>query len=532
MVSRRSFLGSAVAVAGATVGFSTLSLPTAMAAPGGTPGSTPEVILRPGDARYAQLAGRGYNSRFAATPDEIWLVHNAAQVEKAVDQAISQGQRITVRSGGHCFENLVDDPHFRLLVDLSEMRSVTFDPEMNAFCVQAGARLGEVYQALYEGWGVTVPGGVCPEVGVGGHVSGGGYGPLSRRYGLVVDHLHAVEVVVAGRGGKARTIVATRNAGDPHRDLWWAHTGGGGGGFGIVTRFWFRTPGATGPARSLLPKPPARVRKTVVSWPWDGLTEQGFTRLVRNHGAWHAANSAPGSAYATLHSSLQLNSSVVGSVQLEIRMDATLAQTPALHDRYIRAVSAGVGVEPTIDITEGNWLELALVPTPSYGEYTRQKSMGGHLRKPLNTRQIAAVYRSLTDSTHYGAGMVYLAAYGCRINTVASSATAIPQRDSIFKLWYSNNWADPAHDEVEVNWIRTLRTNVHGATGGFPVPNGQQDGGYINYPDIDMRDPAQNTSGVPWYSIIWKDNYPRLQQVKNTYDPHNVFRHGLSLDPL
>jgi len=70
-----------------------------------------------------------------------------------------------------------------------------------------------------------------------------------------------------------------------------------------------------------------------------------------------------------------------------------------------------------------------------------------------------------------------------------------------------------------------------GFLGGFPVPNGRQDGGYINYPDVDMRDPVQNTSGVPWYSIIWKDNYPRLQRVKNTYDPKNVFRHALSLDP-
>ncbi|XMA39260.1 FAD-binding protein [Streptomyces albogriseolus] len=58
-----------------------------------------------------------------ATPDEIWLVHSAAQVEKAVNQAVANNQRVTVRSGGHCFEGLVDDPQFRLLVDLSEMRA-------------------------------------------------------------------------------------------------------------------------------------------------------------------------------------------------------------------------------------------------------------------------------------------------------------------------------------------------------------------------------------------------------------------------
>ncbi|MEU3984573.1 FAD-binding protein [Streptomyces sp. NPDC026672] len=510
------------------MGFAALPSTAARAA---TARVAPEVIVRPGDARYAELAGRGYNTRFVATPDEIWLVHSAAQVEKAVNQAVAGNQRITVRSGGHCFEGLVDNPQFRVLVDLSELKGVTFDRTMNAFAVEAGARLGEVYKALYEGWGVTVPGGVCPEVGVGGHVSGGGYGPLSRRFGLVVDHLYAVEVVVADRGGRARTVIATRDADDPNRDLWWAHTGGGGGGFGIVTKFWFRTPGATGGPSSLLPKPPTRMRKTIVSWPWAQLTEANFTRLVLNHGAWHAANSAPGSAYAAMHSSLQLHSSFAGTVELEIRMDATLANTDKLHDDYIGAVNAGVGVQPTVDITEGTWLEIALEPTASYGAYSRQKSVGGHLRKPLTVTQVGAVYRSLTDLSHSGVGLVYLAAYGCRINTVSPSATAIPQRDSVMKFWYTNNWSEAAQDDSEVNWLRTLRRNVHSATGGVPVPNAQQDGGYINYPDIDMRDPAQNTSGVPWYFLYWKHNHPRLQRVKDTYDPKNVFRHALSLDP-
>ncbi|MEV0321976.1 FAD-dependent oxidoreductase [Streptomyces sp. NPDC050658] len=533
MVSRRRLLGSAIAATGAATGF--LPAASAAAAPAGPTGPTGPTgargaVVRPGDARYAELAGRGCNTRFVASPDEIWLVRSAGQVEQAVNLAVSRDRRITVRSGGHCFDRLVDDPEFRVLVDMSEMKGVTFDAGMNAFVVEAGARLGDVYRALYEGWGVTVPGGVCPEVGVGGHVSGGGYGPLSRRFGLIVDHLYAVEVVVAGRN-RARTIVATREPDDPHHDLWWAHTGGGGGQFGIVTRFWFRTQGATGGPSSLLPKPPARMRKTVVAWPWAGLTEAGFTRLVTNHNAWHAANSEPGDRSAVMHSSLNLYSTIVGSVQLEIRMDATLPDTDQLHDDYIAALSAGVGVEPKVDVKEGGWLEIILEPSVSQPGYTRQKSIGGHMRAEFDERQIVAMHRSLTDPKHANVGLVYLAGYGCAINEVASSATAIPQRDSIMKLWYSAVWPDPAHDEAEVEWLRTLRKNVHGTTGGFPVPNGRQDGAYINYADVDLRDPRQNRTGVPWYEIVWKGNYPRLQRVKNTYDPRNVFRHALSLDP-
>jgi aclacinomycin oxidase len=525
MISRRSFLGSAVAAGGAAAGL----LPASgVAAAPTTHRHGRTTIVRPGDPRYAKLAGRGYNTRFVGSPDEIWLVRNADDVERAVNRAIACDKRITVRSGGHCFESLVDNPQVRLLVDTSEMRRVTFDRRMNAFCVEAGARLGDVYRALYEGWGVTVPGGTCPEVGVGGHVSGGGYGPLSRRYGLIVDHLYAVEVVVAPRGHKARTIIATREPDDPHRDLWWAHTGGGGGGFGIVTRFWFRTPWATGGPRSLLPRPPSRMRKSVVSWPWDGLTEANFTRLVTNHNAWHAANSDPGSPYSVMHSSLSLFTWLAGRVDLEIRMDATLPDTDRLHDDYIAALSEGVGVEPTVDITEGTWLDIILEPTVT-NEFTRSKSTGGHMRKVFTEDQIAAMYRALTDPNHFGGGFVYLASYGCAINTVAPAARAIPQRDSILKLWYCTVWDEPVLDEAEIEWLRALRGSVH--AGGFPVPNDRQDGGYINYPDVDIRDPGQNRTGVPWYRIIWKDNYPRLQRVKNAYDPRNVFRHALSLDP-
>ncbi|MFB9965549.1 FAD-binding protein [Sinosporangium siamense] len=97
-------------------------------------------------------------------------------------------------SGGHCFENFTADPAVRMLLDLSPMDAVGYDAGRRAFAVQPGAPLGHVYRTLFKGWGVTIPGGGCPEVEAGGHFAGGGYGPLSRRYGSVVDHLYGVEV--------------------------------------------------------------------------------------------------------------------------------------------------------------------------------------------------------------------------------------------------------------------------------------------------------------------------------------------------
>ena len=147
-----------------------------------------------------------------------------------------------------------------VIIDTSLMTGVRHDPDMRAFVIDSGTTLGEVYRRLFLDWGVTIPAGESPYLGLGAHVSGGAFGFLCRQHGLAADHLYGLEVVVVDADGTARSVVATREPSDPNRDLWWAHTGAGGGNFGIVTRCWFRSPGATGtdPAR-LLPKAPESV---------------------------------------------------------------------------------------------------------------------------------------------------------------------------------------------------------------------------------------------------------------------------------
>jgi aclacinomycin oxidase len=532
-VTRRQLLGSA-AVAGAAAATGLVDSPAAAApGPSGVAAEYPEVVVRPDDPRYAELVTRGYNRRFTGTPEQVQLVYTPEHVQRALERAVRNGKRVTVRSGGHCFDGLVDDPRFQVLLDVSEMKRVYYDPGLKAFAVESGATVYDMFKTLYLGWGVTVPAGVCPTVGVGGHVCGGGYGPLSRREGLTVDHLYAVEVVVVDGDGRAHTVVATREPDDPHRDLWWAHTGGGGGNFGIVTKYFFRSPGASGtiPGR-LLPRPPARLLSSWVNWSWEGMTEADFSRLVANHAAWHTANSEPGTPYASLHSSLHLNRVAVGALMLEIRMDATLPNAARLFDEYIAAVSAGVSVQPMAFSWEGLWLENStdlgwVDPTGS----ERGKTKGGNMRKPFTESQVHTIYRALTDPANQGQGKVYVAAYGGQINTVSPTATAVAQRDSLFKVAYSAQWADPAEDAAQLAWIRALYRDVHAATGGVPVTNESQDGCYINYPDVDLKDPAWNTSGVPWSTLYYKQNYRKLQRVKATYDPRHVFRHALSVEP-
>ncbi len=102
--------------------------------------------------------------------------------------------RITVRGGGHCYENFSSGNHGGVIIDMSGMQGVRLD-RAGLVCVEGGATLWNVYETLLRDYNLTLPGGSCYSVGAGGHIVGGGYGLLSRLHGLTVDYLAAVDVV-------------------------------------------------------------------------------------------------------------------------------------------------------------------------------------------------------------------------------------------------------------------------------------------------------------------------------------------------
>ena len=327
----------------------------------------------PDDPRYADLLRRGFNKRFAGRPDYVRLVGSTEQVVDAVHDAVRDKLRVAVRSGGHCLEGLVADPAVRVVIDTSLMTDVYYDPEMGAFAIEAGATLGEAYRKLFLGWGVTIPAGESPDIGVGGHVLGGGFGFLCRQHGLAADHLYGVEVVVVDEAGTARSVVATREPSDPNRDLWWAHTGGGGGNFGVVTRYWFRSPGASGTDPAwLLPKAPDSVLAFRAAWNWDDIDEAAFTRLVRNFGDWCERNSDADSPYAKLYSMLFLAAPPVRQTRDERAVDrrgrgrAAVRRAPGRDQRWRRRAP-----HPRRRENAPGW-PLPSIPSPSCSRRARR----------------------------------------------------------------------------------------------------------------------------------------------------------------
>jgi FAD/FMN-containing dehydrogenase len=473
----------------------------------------------PDDPRYQTLV-RGFNRRWVGTPTYVELCHDPDHVRDAVQRAVDAGLRITVRGGGHCYEDFVSGNHGGAILDLTPLDGVYRDQETQAYCVEGGATLWNVYTQLYKRYGVTLPAGSCYSVGAGGHIAGGGYGLLSRLHGLTVDHLDAVELVHVDADGRARLRTVRRDSPDPDdRLLMWAHLGGGGGNFGVVTKFWFSDP----------PAAPGDAHLLTLGWDWKKLDHDSFATLVRNYGDFLAANSAVGSPYAGLFALLHLSQRSAGQVGLTAQY---VGDQPKLLLEFAAAMSADLpppspltvrlgyhGLpRPSTQVQTMPWL-FATQTLNGSGPNQRGKYKSAYMVAPFPDRQISAIWDALTKPSHANPqALLQVDSYGCQVNAVATGATAVPQRTSIMKLQYQTYWTHPSEDEANLAWIRGFYEEMYGPSG--PVPDGTMDGCYVNYPDVDLAD---------WQQLYYQGDYAELQRAKARWDPGDVFNHRQSI---
>jgi aclacinomycin oxidase len=494
---------------------------------------TPDRIT-PDDPRYSTVVDKRFNKRFSAAPDYVRLARSTDDVAAAVANAVREDRRLVVTSGGHCLEGFVSDPEVKVIVDVSAMKRVAFDAQRAAVVVEAGATVGETCRALAESWGVVVPLGEYPGIGTGGHVAGGAFGFLCRQLGLAADYLHAVEVVTVNADGRTEVVVATREASDPNRELWWGLTGAGGGNFGVVTRQWFRSPDATGadPA-TLLPRAPESMTTFRAEWSWADLDRTAFSRLVRNHGAWSERTAAPDSPYASLWTLIALPRQQLGKIV--VRGVSTAGDAAARQfDDFLATLGEGIVAAGNREQTRMSWLAFALDPFPDMFTMppggVSSKMKDALLRRGLTDRQIDVAYDYLTRTDHdVMGGMLGMASYGGAINRVAPDATASAQRDAILDMACNIGWMDPRDEAKNLAWVRAFYRDLFADDGGVPKPGEAYAGTFINHPDVDLLDPAMNTSGVPWHQLYFRGGYARLQRVKARWDPRDVFRHALSI---
>ena len=441
-------------------------------------------------AAYA-TARVSFNERYdAVRPLAILRAAGKADVRQSILWARKHGIRIRARSGGHSYAgySTVEDG---LVIDLSALDGIAVDKPTQTASIGAGAQLIDVYDRLAKAGG-TIPAGSCPTVCVGGLALGGGVGFASRKLGTTADNILALTIVTAD--GRVLTCDRSR-----HADLYWACRGGGGGNFGIVTSFRFRV------------HPVTQASYFVLTWPWSSMDEVVAT--------WQRfAPDAPDGLFSICRLATGRSQPTVQAFGQFFGGEAALvALLKPLRD--VPGASLVTGTSSYIDLMK-RWagckmltLDECHVGPP--GELTRERfaAKSDYVAKPLPPGGRATLKAWLEKRQGQGGGAAILDSYGGAINRAAPGATAFVHRRELFSIQYYAAIASGAGDASALAWLRGFRAAMRPFTSGFA---------YQNYIDPDL---------VGWERAYYGSNYARLQRVKSTYDPDNVFRFRQSIRP-
>jgi hypothetical protein len=447
-------------------------------------------LVRSGDPTY-DAARLLYNTRFdGVRPLAIARCATVEDVRECVRFARTYRVPLAVRSGGHSYGGWSTGRG--LVIDVGRMSAI--DVQSGRVTVGAGARLIDLYDAVAVR-GQGIPAGSCPTVGVTGLTLGGGFGVLSRAWGLTCDHLVAAQIVTAD--GRVRDCDDTRD-----EDLFWALRGGGGGSFGVVTSLTLRTHPSTDLAIGFM------------SWPW--------TRATAVVSAWQAwMSGAPDALWSTLH--LQ-----TGAQGPEVTMHAVLTGTAADLAARFNTLVAATGVPSYREQGVRTYRDVMLIEAGCLGRSLSQCHLVGatpdgvlgretyvaksaFAQRPLTNEAIAALVdgiAALAGGSGVGGGAVLLDALGGAVSRFAPDATAFPHRDAFAVAQLLGSWgaaAPAAVADATQSWLRDLYARARPLIGR---------GAYVNYADPELTD---------WEDAYYGANYARLRQIKAKYDPDRVF---------
>jgi FAD/FMN-containing dehydrogenase len=498
------------------------------------------------DPRYATLR-RSRNLRWneadGEAAAEIELCESAEQAAEALQRAVNAGMRPTVRSGGHCYEDFVVNNPGGLILDLSLLKKDASPGDGARYRISAGQELGEVYVDLFKRHGVTIPGGSCYEVGAGGHITGGGYGVLSRLHGLTVDWLSAVEILTVDSKGH----VTLRRVDKQHEpDLFRACCGAGGGNFGVVTGFLF----------DRLPPAPVEVANAHLSFDWAGMTEDNFTSILLAFGDYWAQRGCERDTWG-LFAALALTHASSGRMNVSLQFcnpdgrcddlkpveefldrfqdfDPAHRRVATPGDQRFAARSPGARQQAgRYSMDQLMWLDATIGDSGS-GHDGRAAYKSSYMKQNFTRAEAKCIYKHLTRTVpgvDLRGSVMAVDSYGGAVNVKElADATSVWQRSSIMKVQFQQYWDRAEEDAGRLQWMREFYTDLYSQQtepryAGTPYPNEYYEGCYINYPDCDML--AYGFWPQLYYGT--KDLYPFLQQVKRRYDPNNIFHHKMSI---
>lgn len=451
--------------------------------------SCPELtgrIVRKTDTSYEKdrLVSNYYTSK-NKFPEIIVYCQNTQDVQNAVKWARCHNTPIRVRSGGHHHEGYSTGTGV-IVIDVSEMKNLHVDKKTNIATAQPGLNNDELYSQL-DKQGLTHVGGTCGEVSLSGLVLSGGMGPLLRRVGLGCDALTAFEMVDAN----GNIIHATKD--NEYKDLFWATQGGGGGNLGIITQLQIKV------------YPASDVTWFNIGWDWNQPVEKiiatwqdFFAQANRN---WFSHLDL----WAKQFPAKKLNKQPVKALGFfwGTPQDARKQLEPLLKIgkpavQIFERVPWNKAIKELIDSTA-----VFLTDKPEY------KSSAAFAMKPLPAEALKIIVNTLRDSTSPLLNVLWFTMGGATAD-IAPTDTAYFYRKAPFFISYTNQWLKQNEDAKYKNELKSLREKL------LPYTVGD----YVGNPDPDLKD---------YLGSYYGDNRAKLIEVKQKYDPENIFNFEQSI---
>ncbi|XP_006279601.2 berberine bridge enzyme-like 24 [Capsella rubella] len=471
------------------------------------------------------LESTAQNLRFLAKsmpkPGFIFRPVHESQVQASIICSKKLKIHFRVRSGGHDFEAMsfvsrIERPF--ILIDFAKLRRVDVDIKNNSTWVQAGATLGELYYRIAEKSKVHgYPAGLCTSVGIGGYMTGGGYGSLMRKYGLAGDNVLDVKMIDAN--GKLL------NRATMGEDLFWALRGGGGASFGIVLAWKIK----------LVPVPETLTMFTVTKTPkqdpgleiiskWQRIASKVMEELHIRVEFTAVGNKGNRTVMMSYKGQFLGKKVTLMKVMNKVFPELGLTQEDCTEMSWIEAalVNGGFKNGSTIDV-------LLQLQSPLGKTYYKAKS--DFVKEPIPALGLQGLFERLIQED---IPFVNWTPYGGMMARIPESEIPFPHRNgTLFKILYQINW--PANDKRpsrHVNWMRELYSYM------APYVSSNPRQAYVNYRDLDLGQNMNNNAKVNsieakiWGAKYFKGNYDRLVKIKTKVDPENFFRNEQSIPPM
>ncbi|KAK8506273.1 hypothetical protein V6N11_082348 [Hibiscus sabdariffa] len=484
--------------------------------------SISKVIYTRNNASYASVLNSTIqNLRFSTptTPKPLVIVTplQASHIQATIHCSRIYGLQIRIRSGGHDFEGLsyVSRVPF-VVLDLANLRSVEIDVEKKVAWVQSGAIQGEFYYEIAKrSRTLAFPGGICHTVGVGGYLSGGGYGLLLRKHGVAADNV--VDAVLIDAKGR---ILNRKSMGE---DVFWGIRGGGGGSFGVVLSWKLKL---------------VSVPETVTVFNIRKTLEENATELVHQ---WQSvAPKLPAETFSVV--TMRKVSPPNGKPTVQASFSSVFLGKSAQLVPLMRARFPELGLEKK-DCIEMSWAESLLyiglirnktievlldrsfkspLNAPSF------KTKLDYAKTPIPESAFRKIWSKLLEEDAETAVMGFIA-YGGKMDEIPESATPFPHRNgNLFHIAYNVGWSGEENEKTRryVKWIRDFYSFMSGFVSKSPRE------AYVGYRDNDIGTNDKDTSygkASVWGRKYFKNNFDRLVRVKMMIDPHNFFKHEQSI---